>query len=142
MNHIEKTKFLIDNGMMSVINPAYLKDLTEQQERSMLGQRTIFLAFNRFIYDLTDQQVYKLWGKYREEFRKASAEFPDDNFCDLMLIRDALQFQIAIRDDEQASPEIAEEIAMSWHSSANLAKQFDEITSDYLISTIKNWMED
>lgn len=128
--------------MIAVVNPAYLKTLSDQQERSMLGQRTVFLQFHRFIFSLTDQQIYKIFDKYKEQFKKSSEEFPSDNFCDLALIKDAVQFQIAVRDDKQASPQVAEEIAMSWHANANLAKSFEEITSDHLLKILKVWLND
>ncbi len=133
MNHIEKTKFLVEKGMHSFINPAYLNTLSEQSERSMLGQRTVFLKFHRYMYSLTDQQIYKIWNEYKEHFRNVSKGCPGDNFIDLSLLRDAIQFQISIRDDKQASPEISEEIAMSFSENVRLAKYFEEITSDHLI---------
>ncbi|WP_427501390.1 hypothetical protein ACQE3E_06725 [Methylomonas sp. MED-D] len=140
MNHIEKTKYLLSVGKVAIMNPAYLSVMPTQHEKSMLGQRTGFLAFHRFIYNLKDQDIYKLWDAYKNAFVQASKDFPDEICCDLSLMRDALQFQIAIRDDKQADPAIAEEIAISFHQNAKIAKEFEEITSEYLIGIVKEWL--
>lgn len=140
MNHIEKTKMLLSHGKVAILNPVYLNPMPEQHEKSMLGQRILFLAFHRFIYNLNDQDIYKLWAAYKKAYAKATKDFPDDICCDLSLLRDALQFQVAIRDDKQADPAIAEEIAISFHENAKLAMDFEVITSDYLIGILKDWI--
>lgn len=142
MNHIDKTIFLVKQGRVAICNPMYLSNqhLTEQQEKSMLGNRTVFLAFHRFMFDLQNSQIDKIWHAYKTENVKAQVNFPDEKCCDLLLLCDAIQYQIAIRHDNQADPAITEEIAISFHQNAKLANDFEEITSDYLINVIKKWI--
>ena len=140
MNNVEKTKVLVNRGMVVPINPAYLSKLPDQQEKSLLGQRTLFLAFNRFMFNLPDKHVYRLSDEYKKTFLQAQKDFPDEICCDLSLMYDAIQYQIAVRDDRQGDPAIVEEIAISWRENCNIAKEFDEITSDYLIDLAKKWL--
>jgi len=142
MNHIEKTKKLIIDGKVAIFNPVYLALMPEQHEKSMLGQRTTFLAFHRFLFNLPDMHIYKLWEGYKKSHLEAVKQYPDDVFCDLSLMCDALQYQIATRDDKQGDAMIAEQIAISFHQNAKLARDFDNITSDHLIELANNWLNE
>lgn len=77
----------------------------------------------------------------KSAYAQAQIDFPNEVCCDLSLLGDALQYQIAVRDDKQGDPAIAEQIAISFHKNAQLAKNYDEITSEYLIDLCKQWLD-
>ena len=141
MNHIEKTKHLVSMGKVVICNPHYLTETAGQQERSLIGQRTAFLKFHRFMFDLQNSQIDSLWQGYKAANLQAQKDFLNEICCDLTLLCDAIQYQIALRGDNQADTMIAEEIAVSWHANVKLAEQFKEITSEHLISAAKEFLE-
>jgi hypothetical protein len=140
---IASTKEMISMGLRVSINPCYLdrSKMTDQQNRSLLGQRTLFLDFQRFMYSMSNEQLDMLKNGYQKEFLAQSQECPNDNFIDMSLMIDSIQLQIALRDDKQADPYIRQQIAISFRHNARIAKDFAEITSEHLINLANKLIE-
>lgn len=63
---------------------------------------------------------------YKKEYSKLSSEFPNDIFVDLQCIKDALDFNICIRDiNGNLDLSLAEDCALSYFKNMKLAEEFN-----------------
>lgn len=114
--------------------PAYLTIRSGNQEKSMLGQRTRFLAFHRYVHNLTDSELKNAYQKVKNKL-VADRLFDDNSiFVDNSLIVDVLQHEICVREAYQ--PEILADIQKSYQKNVSLANDFPEINSKHLIKCI------
>lgn len=144
MSHaIETAKALVNKGKSSICNPFYLNvDLESQQGKSILGQRTTFLLFHKFMFELTDTQLAQLNNGYKRYFSKNRIGSLDSVFCDLSLLKDAIDYQLCIRSaDGFDVASISEDVVQSWQSNLKLAGEFEEITSKHLLDLADQMLE-
>lgn len=95
------------------------------QEMGRRGEVHINDAFSDFLYAMSDDQIMDLLAAYKEEYLKCSTEHPDEFFADLATIKDAIDFNICIRDiDGNLDLSIAEDCAISYAKNMKLSKSF------------------
>jgi len=114
---------------------AYLKQLDKQREKSMLGQRTRFLALHRYVDNLTDEELKLALNKVKNQYVQESKECPTDRFIDTAILEDTLHHEMMIRDGYDLS-QIAD-VVKSYRSNVRLINKCEEITSEHLINRIK-----
>lgn len=114
---------------------AYLKQLDEQREKSMLGQRTRFLALHRYVDNLTDEELKIALNKVKNQYVQESKECPSDIFIDTAILEDTLHHEIMIREGYDLSQ--IEDVVKSYKRNVKLINKCEEITSEHLINRIK-----
>lgn len=98
-------------------------------------------AFSDFLYAMSDDEIMSLLAAYKEEYLKCSTEHPNDFFADLATIKDAIDFNICIRDiNGNLDLSIAEDCAISYAKNMNLSKSFglDEV---FMIERVKEILD-
>jgi len=159
---IELTKRMMEDGLAVVTNPTYLKSkladksseeikkmrqddgqLTPaaQREMSLRGDRLGLIEFHRFVYELTDDEIKRLWNAKKQHWIDNKLGEDKYTYCDVNLFIDAIQYQICIRDETQFDMMIADEIARSFRHNVKITADFPEITSQHMLSYVKNLIE-
>ena len=111
------------------------------QEMQRKGKVHINDAFSDFLYAMSDDEIMRLLATYKEEYARISSEYPNDTFADLATIKDAIDFNICIRDiNGNLDLSIAEDCAISYAKNMNLSKSFglDEV---FMIERVKEILE-
>lgn len=111
------------------------------QEMQRKGKVHINDAFSDFLYAMSDDEIMRLLAAYKEEYARISSEYPNDTFADLATIKDAIDFNICIRDiNGNLDLSIAEDCAISYAKNMNLSKSFglDEV---FMIERVKEILE-
>ena len=94
-------------------------------------------AFSDFLYAMSDDEIMSLLAAYKEEYLKCSTEHPNDFFADLATIKDAIDFNICIRDiNGNLDLSIAEDCAISYAKNMKLAKSFG-LDEEFMIERTK-----
>ena len=80
-------------------------------------------------------------AEYKEEYAKLAKAYPSDIFADLATIKDAIDFNICIRDiDGNLDLKLAEDCAISYQNNLKLAKSFD-LDEVFMIERVKEILE-
>lgn len=111
------------------------------QEMQRKGKVHINDAFSDFLYAMSDDEIMRLLTAYKEEYAKLAKAYPSDIFSDLATIKDAIDFNICIRDiDGNLDLKLAEDCAISYAKNMNLSKSFglDEV---FMIERVKEILE-
>lgn len=96
------------------------------QEMKRKGRAYIQDEFADYLSSLSDEEIMNILKAYKIEYAKLSTEFPNDTFVDLQVIKDALDFNICIRDiNGNLDLSLAEDCALSYFKNMNLAKEFN-----------------
>lgn len=143
MNTMDKIAFVNQSmldGKAVLINPHYLTlDRDSQKFKSLIGQRTAFLEFHIYMFSRTDLEIHKLANGWKHYLAVNGINQRDVVYTDHSLIKDAIDYQLVIRNNKgNQDPLIADEVAKSWQKNQELAKDFDEITSEHLIQLIES----
>jgi hypothetical protein len=129
---------LSENGNSDLLlcHSKYLKseNISDQQNQSMLGQRTRFLALHRYIDNLSCNELKSALEKVKAKFIRELEQYPNDSFIDTKILEDVIHHEIMIRDDYDVSQ--IENILKSYLCNVHLAEQFLDVTSDHMISEI------
>lgn len=136
---IEKTKKLLENGVEMITNPYYLgeENRTEQQTKSMRGQRGLFLDFHEQMFSLKDSEIMYLRESYKRFYTENKLSESEYIYNDLALINDAIDYQYCIRFDDLFDLQITSDVVESWREGVKIAEERGVIDSDHLISIIK-----
>ncbi|SSS26214.1 Uncharacterised protein [Acinetobacter baumannii] len=96
------------------------------EEMKRKGKAYIQDEFSAYLYAMSDDEIMKLLSAYKKEYARLSAEYPNDIFADLLVIKDAIDFNICIRDmNGSLDLGLAEDCALSYFKNMKLAKEFD-----------------
>jgi hypothetical protein len=114
------------------LNP---ENLSEQQERSMLGQRTRFLKLHRYIDSLSDAELKTALDKVKAKFVSELKACPYDRFTDTAILEDVIHHEISLR--EGYSVEQLVDIRNSYLDNVEIAEQFPEVTSEHMIAELQ-----
>lgn len=117
-------------------NVRYLGKMSDQQEKSMMGQRTRFLALHRHVDQLNDSDLkerLKIVNKLQAEYNVSN---PEDTFTDINILTDVLHHEISLRDGY--SVEQLNDIRKSYLHNVRTAEDFQDVTSEHMISIIEN----
>lgn len=107
------------------------------EEMKRKGKAYIQDAFAEYLYALSDDEILSLLKAYKEEYAKLSSEYPNDTFADLATIKDAIDFNICIRDiNGNLDLSIAEDCAISYAKNMKLAKSFG-LDEEFMIERTK-----
>ena len=111
------------------------------QEMQRKGKVHINDAFSDFLYAMSDDEIMRLLAAYKEEYAKLAKAYPSDIFSDLATIKDAIDFNICIRDiNGNLDLSIAEDCAISYAKNMNLSKSFD-LDEVFMIERVKEILE-
>ena len=111
------------------------------QEMQRKGKVYINDAFSYFLYAMSDDEIMRLLTAYKEEYAKLAKAYPSDIFADLATIKDAIDFNICIRDiNGNLDLSIAEDCAISYQNNLKLAKSFD-LDEVFMIERVKEILE-
>ena len=134
----ERKKRLIKEMPEALLcHPTWLnpENLSEQQEKSMLGQRTRFLKLHRYIDGLSDEELKTALDKVKAKFVRESKLCPNDRFTDTAILEDTLHHEISLR--EGYSVEQLVDIRNSYLDNVEIAEQFPEVTSEHMIAELQ-----
>ncbi len=107
------------------------------EEMKRKGKAYIQDAFAEYLYALSDDEILSLLKAYKEEYAKLISEYPNDTFADLATIKDAIDFNICIRDiDGNLDLSIAEDCALSYFKNMKLSKSFG-LDEEFMIERTK-----
>lgn len=143
MNTMDKIAFVnqsMMDGKAVLINPRYLTvDRNSQEFKSLFGQRTAFLEFHIYMFSRSDLEIHKLANGWKHYLAVNGINQRDCVYTDHSLIKDAIDYQLVIRNNKgNQDPLIADEVAKSWQKNQELAKDFEEITSEHLIQLLES----
>lgn len=111
------------------------------QEMQRKGKVHINDAFSDFLYVMSDDEIMRLLAAYKEEYARISSEYPNDTFADLATIKDAIDFNICIRDiNGNIDLSLVEDCAISYQNNLKLAKSFD-LDEVFMIERVKEILE-
>lgn len=124
------------NSEAALINPFYLnEDKNSQRYRSLRGQRTVFIEFHEFMFNMSDIELQQLIKKHKKWVTENYSE--TERYVDSAIVRASIDYQIALRESEAIEIELLEEIAKDFRYEQQLSKDFPEIDSAHLINFIK-----
>ena len=107
------------------------------EEMKRKGKAYIQDEFSAYLYAMSDDEIMKLLSAYKKEYARLSAEYPNDIFADLLVIKDAIDFNICIRDmNGSLDLGLAEDCALSYFKNMKLAKEFN-LDETFLIERTK-----
>lgn len=107
------------------------------EEMKRKGRAYIQDEFSAYLYAMSDDEIMKLLSAYKKEYAQLSAEYPNDIFVDLLAIKDAIDFNICIRDmNGNLDLSLAEDCALSYFKNKKLAKEFG-LDESFLIERTK-----
>lgn len=109
------------------------------QEMSRKGKVFLKGTFPDYLYSMTDEEIQGLLAAYKAEYLKCASEYPNDIFADLATIKDAIDFNICIRNiNGNLDLAMAEECAISYGKNLKLAQSFD-LDQIFLIERVKEF---
>lgn len=109
------------------------------QEMKRKGRAYIQDEFADYLYSLSDEEIMTILKAYKKEYSRLFSEFPNDIFMDLQAIKDALDFNICIRDiNGNLDLSLAEDCALSYFKNMNLAKEFN-LDALFMIDRVKEF---
>ncbi len=124
----------IKGGILELSEQKHVIVVKEMQRK---GKVVINDAFAEYLYALSDDEILSLLKAYKEEYAKLSSEYPNDTFADLATIKDAIDFNICIRDiNGNLDLSIAEDCAISYAKNMKLAKSFG-LDEEFMIERTK-----
>lgn len=108
------------------------------QEMLRKGKIIINDEFSHYTFELSDSEIISLLEAYKTEITKLSIEHPNESYADLAVIRDAIQFNICIRNiNGNLDLAIAEDCAISYMNNLELIKSFN-LDHEFLIHRVKD----
>lgn len=111
------------------------------QEMNRKGKVFLKGTFPDYLYSMTDDEIMDLLKAYKAEYLKCSTEYPNDFIADLATIKDAIDFNICIRNlNANLDLALAEECALSYEKNLKLAQSFD-LDQMFLIERTKEIRE-
>ena len=135
---VESRLMGLQGALLEIKEQRHLIVVEEMQRK---GKVHINDAFSDFLYAMSDDEIMSLLAAYKEEYLKCSTEHPNDFFADLATIKDAIDFNICIRDiNGNLDLSIAEDCAISYAKNMNLSKSFglDEV---FMIERVKEILD-
>ena len=134
---LEKRNLEINEALL-VISGKHLIVLEEMQRK---GKAVILGSFAESLLNLQDEQILLILDAYKHEFARCSKEHPNDIFADLSTIKDALDFNIIVRDlDGNLDLSLAEDCAFSFAENKKRALSFG-INDELLIERVDELLE-
>ena len=131
---IESRLMVLQGALLEIKEQRHLIIVQEMQRK---GKVYINDAFSDFLYAMSDDEIMRLLAAYKEEYARISSEYPNDTFADLATIKDAIDFNICIRDiNGNLDLSIAEDCAISYAKNMNLSKSFG-LDEEFMIERIK-----
>ncbi len=107
------------------------------EEMKRKGKAYIQDEFSDFLYSMSDIEIMAFQKAYKKVYSKLSADYPNDTFVDLMTIKDAIDFNICIRDiNGNLDLSLAEDCALSYFTNMRLAATFN-LDEKFLIERSK-----
>ncbi|MEG2635531.1 MAG: hypothetical protein RSA09_03245 [Acinetobacter sp.] len=107
------------------------------QEMERKGKVFLKGVLPDYLFSMSDDEITGLLAAYKEEYLKCSTEYPNDFFADLATIKDAIDFNICIRDiGGNLDLSLAEQCAISYEKNLKLAQSFD-LDQMFLIERVK-----
>ena len=135
---IESRLMGLQGALLEIKEQCHLIIVQEMQRR---GKVHINDAFSDFLYAMSDDEIMRLLTAYKEEYAKLAKAYPSDIFSDLVTIKDAIDFNICIRDiDGNLDLKLAEDCAISYQNNLKLAKSFD-LDEVFMIERVKEILE-
>ena len=128
---------LAARGTGVICNSMYIFDVNKQRHRSMLGQRTAFIAFHERMFSMQDTELQQLQKAFKKYW--SVNNFSDDVYVyiDVQLLKNAIDYQLAIRTlDAFDVVQVSEEIAFDFFEYARLAESYKEVDSARLLELI------
>ncbi|MFU8928341.1 hypothetical protein [Acinetobacter puyangensis] len=111
------------------------------QEMQRKGKAYINDVFSEFLYSMSDDEIMTLLKAYKKEYAKLSIEYPNDSFADLLAIKDAIDFNICIRNiNGNLDLGMAEDCALSYFNNMKLCASFD-LNQDFMIARTKELLK-
>lgn len=163
MAHIARFKEMHKDAMAVITNPAIIKSEffeiqtdaikssqrkkdgqlkpAAQHEMSLRGDRTAFVEFHRFMFLMSDIEVHQLHYAMKQFVVDEQLSESDGVYCDQQLLKDAIDYQLCLRNQRQFFPEVCEDIARSFKDNVILANNFPEIDSVHLITFAKDLID-
>ena len=124
----------IKGGILELSEQKHVIVIEEMQRK---GKVVINDAFAEYLNAMSDDQIQGAVKSYKSEYAKLSKEYQNDSFADMLTIKDALDFQICVRDlNGNLDLAIAEDCAISYQNNLNLAKSFD-LDEIFMIERLK-----
>lgn len=119
----------------------YYSHSTEQQWKSMAGQRTRYLIAHKFLYNASDDDIINYHKGYKIAYTYSKKLDDNSIFIDLSLLKDMIDYQLVLRElnNNELVPQILSEIAKSYYLNVKLSEQFITITSEALIDQLINF---
>ena len=131
---IESRLMVLQGALLEIKEQRHLIIVQEMQRK---GKVYINDAFSDFLYAMSDDEIMRLLAAYKEEYARISSEYPNDTFADLATIKDAIDFNICIRDiNGNLDLSIAEDCAISYAKNMNLSKSFG-LDEEFMIERTK-----
>jgi len=128
----------IKGGILELSEQKHLVVIQEMQRK---GKVVIGGAFAEFLNAMSDDQVQSAIKSYKSEYAKLSKEYPNDSYADMLVIKDALDFQICVRDLRgDLDLAIAEDCAISYQNNLKLAKSLD-LDESFMIVRLKEILQ-
>ena len=116
---IESRLMGLQGALLEIKEQRHLIIVQEMQRR---GKVHINDAFSDFLYAMSYDEIMRLLTAYKEEYAKLAKAYPSDIFSDLVTIKDAIDFNICIRDiDGNLDLKLAEDCALSFAKNKKLA---------------------
>ena len=121
-------KKLLETRMMEI--NAAIKDVSNKhmivvQEMQRKQKAVITGAFAEHLLNMTDSVLLNAYAAYKKEYQRCNIEYPNDIFADLSAIKDALDFNVCVRDINKGLDfSIAESCAFSFMKNKKLALSF------------------
>ena len=124
----------IKGGILELSEQKHVIVIEEMQRK---GKVVINDAFAEYLNAMSDDQIQAAVKSYKSEYVKLSKEYPNDSFADMLTIKDALDFQICVRDlNGNLDLSIAEDCAISYAKNMKLAKSFG-LDEEFMIERTK-----
>ncbi len=133
------TRAMETEGMTTLVPVAsVLADTDSWHYLAQANRRFSFIDFHRYLYALCDEEIDLLRYECCSLQQRRQRDNPDTTYVDLILLRDATQFQKALREADVWG---AEGIARSWRSNVMLTQEHSEIDSQHLIKLSRDLID-
>lgn len=135
---INKTNIMMSSGYNVMIDPKYLDD--QGHRRNILNHDRVvhFLDFQKYIFSMSDSDISRLMHAMKQFVIDEKLSEDSDSYCDQLILKDVIDYQVCLRSKKNYDPSVLSEIAHSYKSNIELARKFDEITSEFMIEFVKN----
>jgi hypothetical protein len=163
MKAIERMKTMQNDGWVVITNIANLEskfagvatgeikktrpDKTKQfpqdvqHELSLRGDKTAFVEFHRYMFALIDGEILKLAAAMKQFVYKERLSEDEYTYSDQRILEDAIHYHLCVRFDRDFSVQIADQIARHFRQECKIAQDYQEVTSELLITFAKNLLE-